>query len=279
MLRISIKPTTFSILPIQDGQNNYIDIQADVNSKKALAQHTALEKSFKAMITYTIEKPVKPLPDVVFIANGGLCLPLPKPTILLPNMKFPQRKEELPYLKAIYNDLGIDTIEFPGNEPFEGQAELKWFHNGKKAICGYGFRSTKKTFDTINTLFKKLFKDPPELLVVHLKCADYYHLDVAMLEFDNKCVVHKRAFSDESVKRMREFLGKDNVFIIDTKDSFCLNAVVDGDRLITHMLNKEDKEFLEGVTKKKIHMVDTSEFEKSGGSVRCMTLDVFAGKL
>lgn len=279
MLRISIKPTTFSILPIQDGQNNYIDVQADVNSKKALTQHTALEKSFKAMITYTIETPTKPLPDVVFIANGGLCLPLPKPTILLPNMKYSQRKEELPYLKAIYKDLGIDTMEFPGNEPFEGQAELKWFHNGTKAICGYGFRSTKKTFDTINTLFKKLFKEQPELLVVHLKSADYYHLDVAMLEFDNKCVVHKRAFSDESVKRMREFLGKDNVFIIDTKDSFCLNAVVDGDRLITHMLNKEDREFLEGVTKKKIHMVDTSEFEKSGGSVRCMTLDVFTGKL
>ena len=276
MLRISIKPTTFSILPIQDGQNNYIDIQVDVDKKKATSQHIALEKSFKTMITYTIERPVKPLPDVVFIANGGLCLPLPKPLILLPNMKYPQRKEELPYLKAIYEDLGIDTMEFPGNEPFEGQAELKWFHNGTKAICGYGFRSTKKAFDTINKLFKKLFKNPPELLILPLKSADYYHLDVAMLEFDNKCVIHKRAFSEESVKRMREFLGKDNVYIIDTKDSFCLNAVVDGNRLITHMLNKEDKEFLEAVTKKKIHMVDTSEFEKSGGSVRCMTLDVFS---
>ena len=51
--------------------------------------------------------------------------------------------------------------------------------------------------------------------------------------------------------------------------------MVDGDRLITHMLTAPLKAHLEKITGKKIHMVDTSEFEKSGGSVRCMTLDVF----
>jgi N-dimethylarginine dimethylaminohydrolase len=50
--------------------------------------------------------------------------------------------------------------------------------------------------------------------------------------------------------------------------------VVDGNRLITHSLTPDLKAELESITKKKIHMVDTSEFEKSGGSVRCMTLDI-----
>ena len=284
MIRLCIKPTTFSILPIQDKQNPYIDIHYKLNQKKLLKDHLRLEKAFESSITYTIKNPENPedsLPDIVFTANGGLCLPrLPKPIILLPNMKYQQRKEELPYLKAIFKDLALKTIDFPGTEPFEGQAELKWFHGGRKAICGYGHRSTKKTFEILNAFFKKLYGahnlEPPELLIIPLKSADYYHLDVAMLEFDDsKCIVHKRAFSDESVRKIKTFLGQSAVNIIDTEDSFCLNAVVDGNRLITHMLKEPLKKQLEKITGKKIHMIDTSEFEKSGGSVRCMTLDIF----
>jgi N-dimethylarginine dimethylaminohydrolase len=56
----------------------------------------------------------------------------------------------------------------------------------------------------------------------------------------------------------------------------CLNAVVDGFNLITHKINDSTmKSFLERITNRKIIEVDTSEFEKSGGSVRCMTLDKY----
>jgi N-dimethylarginine dimethylaminohydrolase len=282
MLRIHIKPTTFDVFPFQDGQNKYIDHTVHINKKKALEQHKNLVKSFKNSITYTIEDPVDLLTDIVFTANAGLCLPrLPKPILILPYMKYQQRKDELKYLEEIYKNIHLQTVQFPGNQsaPFEGQAELKWFYGGTRAICGYGHRSTKKSFEIINTLLKKIYKshklEPPELLVVKLESPDYYHLDVGMLEFDDKkCIVHKKAFSEASVKKIRAFLGEENVTVIDTTDSFCLNSVVDGDKLITHMLKAPLKSQLEKITNKKIHMVDTSEFEKSGGSVRCMTLDI-----
>jgi N-dimethylarginine dimethylaminohydrolase len=55
-----------------------------------------------------------------------------------------------------------------------------------------------------------------------------------------------------------------------------LNSVVDGDNLITHKLkNVGIKNTLEKITGKQVVQVDTTEFEKSGGSVRCMTLDIF----
>jgi len=278
MLRICIRPTTFTITPIQDKQNPYIDIDMNVNMKKALKQHSDLVKAFKNVDVFTVQ-PIDSIPDIVFTANGGLSLPrLNEPLIILPYMKYPQRQNELKYLKNIFD---YKTIDFPGSSdaPFEGQAELKWFHGGLKAVCGYGHRSTKKTFSIANKLFKKIYKEhnlpPPELLVIPLKSADYYHLDVAMLEFDDtKCIVHRNAFSMESIKKLKNFLGASNVFVIDTDDSFCLNAVVDGSTLVTHKLTKELKKELEQITSKKIRMVDTSEFEKSGGSVRCMTLDI-----
>jgi N-dimethylarginine dimethylaminohydrolase len=97
-----------------------------------------------------------------------------------------------------------------------------------------------------------------------------------MLEFnDDSCIVHRKAFSEESIQKIRDFLGPSKVNLIDTADSMCLNAVVDGKNLVTHKLtDKAMKKVLEEITGLRIREVDVSEFEKSGGSVRCMTLDL-----
>lgn len=281
--RLLIKPQTFNIYKYQKNQNPYIDIHHQVKTNKVMTQHNNLENVYSNKLSFEIEKPEYNLPDIVFVANGGLSLPRIPNTIILPYMKYQQRKEELEYLEKIYKSINLNIIRFPGSDsaPFEGQAELKWFYNGRKAICGYGHRSTKETFDIIEKLFNKLYIEhnlsPPELLVLPLESPDYYHLDVAMLEFDDsKCVVHKKAFSEDSINKMKKFLGKENVHVISTNDKMCLNAVVDSNKLVTHKIaDLYIKSFLERITKKQILEVDTTEFEKSGGSVRCMTLDLF----
>ena len=284
MKRLLIEPSTFKVLPIQDKQNPYIDIDHVFDRTKVAAQHKALMAAIKkdTGIVYQLPTTKVPLPDIVFVANGGLSLPrLPKPLVLLPHMKWPQRKAELPFLREMFRTLGIATIPFPTQEPFEGQAELKWFDGGRKAVGAYGFRSTHQAFRDLEVLFKKLYTDPPQILVLPLKSADYYHLDVAMLEYGHdhrvvdKCIVHRGAFSPDSIKKLKAFLGADNVTVIETTDSFCLNAFVDGGNLITHKITDPNaKAVLERKTGRRVIEVDTSEFEKSGGSVRCMTLDL-----
>jgi N-dimethylarginine dimethylaminohydrolase len=70
------------------------------------------------------------------------------------------------------------------------------------------------------------------------------------------------------------------ITLIDTEDPFCLNSIIDGDHLLTHVLNNNElKEFLEHKTGKKVIELDTSEFEKSGGSVRCLVFDVHDPRL
>jgi N-dimethylarginine dimethylaminohydrolase len=277
-LRLLIKPSTFEILGIQKGQNNYIEYPEPKGriTKKALAQHSELVKSVKGALVYEIQgNPT--LPDIVFVANGGFRL-WGIPLVILPNMKYQQRKDELPYLKGILQDIGINTVEFPSSEPFEGQAEAKWFHGGKLLVCGYGHRSTKKSFKVLGEMLKTIYEAngvaAPKLLILPLESADYYHLDVAMLEFGDSCIIHKRAFSPASIRKLKAALGSSNVHIIDTKDSFCLNAVVQGDELLTHILKDDVKKQLEDITGLKVVQNDTSVFEKSGGSVRCMILDL-----
>jgi N-dimethylarginine dimethylaminohydrolase len=279
MLRLTIEPNTFHLYDYQHKENVYVDASKEINTQKAYEQFANLTKAFHNVVSYTVENPQDDLSDIVFVANGGLCIPGIPNTIILPHMKYKHRKKELMYLQKMYEDLGLHTIPFPAAF-FEGQAEIKWFHGGSKAICGYGFRATKKAFAVLQKLLDSLYKHhglpPPELLVVPLASADYYHLDVAMLEFnDDSCVVHRKAFSEESINKIRDFLGTSKVHIIDTEDTLCLNAVVDGKNLVTHKFtDKAVKKVLEGVTGLRIREVDVSEFEKSGGSVRCMTLDL-----
>ena len=285
MIRVLIDASSFEILPIQHGQNPYINIgyHAEDNEGKIRSQHQHVVEAYDhtPVVLGTIPPRHCHLPDIVFLANGGLSLPrLRNPLILMPNMKYQQRRDELPYLKRMYHRMGLKTVDYPGYEPFEGQAELKWFHGGRRAICGYGFRATKKSFEELDRFFERLYgKDKkPELLVIRLISPDYYHLDVAMLEFDDaKCVIHRHAVTPASLRRIQRFLGDQNVTVLDTSDSFCLNAVVDGPNLLTHkMRDPKVRPLLERITGRRVKEINTSEFEKSGGSVRCMTLDVHA---
>ena len=282
MLRILIDPLAFSIHSFQKGENPYIH---DLSTNKTVAhsQHEALKKRFKKMVCFRIEKTedFKHLSDMVFAANSGLYLPrLPSPIVLLPNMKYEHRKKELPYLREMYRQLHIRTLDFPTADPFEGQAELKWFHNGTKALCGYGYRSTLQACKVIQTLFQNLYTsfglEPPTILMLPLASDKFYHLDLAILEFqETDCIIHKKAFSPKSVAKLQKFLGKGHVHMIDTEDAFSLNAVIDGDNLITHkMSDPKVQPILESLTKKRVIQTDVSEFELSGGSVRCLTMDI-----
>lgn len=286
-MHVCIKPTTFDLLDIQDGQNPYIDVKHKLDNKLVAKQHLNLVKALTStleageqVVDYSLPTISKKLPDIVFIANGGLSLPrLPHPLILLPSMKFAQRQAEIPYLQGMYRKLGLPTIDFPGKEVFEGQAELKWFFGGNLAVCGPGFRSSRASFKVLKDFFDYIYGihgiDPPRLLITPLISANYYHLDVAMLEVDDRtCIVHKRAMSAESIAALRQ--AGLTVHVINTKDSFCLNAVLSNGCLITHRLSEAGLgaklKTLTGTHR--LIEVDTSEFEKSGGSVRCMTLTI-----
>jgi N-dimethylarginine dimethylaminohydrolase len=275
MIRLLISPSSFEILPFQTGQNPYLHHQP-INPTKAHSQHSRLVNALSAVLCPLPKLPY-PLPDIVFMANSGLSLPrLRAPLILLPRMKFLHRQQELPLLKQLFHRLGVPTMDYPGVEPFEGQAELQWFDGGRKAVCGYGFRSTKQTCAELDRLFTTLYgKEKPKLLCLKLASAEFYHLDVAMLQYDNQCIVHRRAFSDTSLRKLERFLGKQNVTVLETPDRFCLNAIVDGARLITHKLTDPLlKPWLHRLTSRTVHEIDATEFEKSGGSVRCLVLDV-----
>jgi len=281
MYHITIRPDTFLVNERVVNQNPYIPSDyKKVNHKLALEQHKYAVDQLGRNVNYVLEKTKDFIPDIVFVANGGLSLPrLPESVVILPWMKFEQRRNELKYLKEIYDDLHIKTIEFPGNlhAPFEGAAEAKWFNNGELLIMAYGHRSTKETVKHMRTLLNNIYTsyglEPPRVISFPLQSPEYYHLDIAMLEISqSECIIHKDAIKMKDLQRITKYI---DVNPIETDDKFCLNAICEGTDLITHKLKSKTRKILETITGRNIIECDTSEFEKSGGSVRCMVLDIY----
>lgn len=281
--RILIEPSTFEIVHGLEKENPYMDLTHPLNKEKVYRSFHELVDAIKpAPSIFSIPKSAA-VPDIVFLASAGLSLPrLPEPVVVLPWMKYEHRRAELPYIVSMFQTLGVRCIPFPGGDdaPFEGQPDAKWFHGGSKLICGYGYRSTRKTFRILESLVREIYLSygvaPPEFHVFKKQHFDFYHLDIGMFEYNQSSVImHSHLFSAEDKTRLRCLLGADNVHIIRSRDLFCLNAVDCGSYVVCHELEPGVAAYLRKHTGKRLRQIDMTEFQKSGGSVRCLVFDIY----
>jgi N-dimethylarginine dimethylaminohydrolase len=260
----TIRPTHFSVVPSK--QNPYLN--ADVDWELAQRQHAALMKALGDPPTFESEINAR---DSVFVANSGLSLPRLPPTFVLSKMKYAQRRLETPLVASILKK--IKLVEFPGPDPFEGEGECCWFHGGRLLVVGYGQRSTRRSVQVLDDLLRRVYSaegvTPPIVLGVKLISPFFYHLDLAMLPVsDTEALFNPAAFHDLDALR-------DHIQLIPfkTDDPFVLNSVFFGKKLITHKLDAKTRRQLQKYGK--VVEVDVSEFEKAGGSVRCMVCHLF----
>jgi len=248
----------------------HITIQLTDN-KKAAAEHKNLVSQLSKDYNYTISRTKDDIANIVFASGCGLSLPrLPEPVIVLPWT--PTNGIELTYLKDIYADLKIRTIMFPGSSeaPYEGASESKFFYNGSLLVLGTNKETAHRMRLLLNDIYTSYGLEPPHIIKLHPL---YSYLDCAMLEVNqDTCIVQKNALLLKDVAKLKKHM---TVHVIDDEDKYCLNSIVDGDNLITHPLNPQTRAMLQQLTKKKIIECDVSEFEKAGGSVRCLVLDVY----
>jgi N-dimethylarginine dimethylaminohydrolase len=281
--RVLIEPSIFDIRPELETINPYMDTSHPLNKTKVTKSWNILVDTIKPKpAIFSLPKTAN-VPDIVFIASAGLSLPrLPEPVVILPWMKYAHRRAELPYICSMLQTLGIRAVPFPGDAsaPFEGQPDAKWFHDGATLVCGYGYRSSRKSFrilkHLLDTIYGSYGVEPPQVHVFKKQHFDFYHLDIGMFEYNQTaCIIHDYLFSTEDKARLRRLLGAKNVHVFRSEDTFALNAIDCGSYMICHELNRDDAEFLRTHTGKRLHQIDMSEFQKSGGSVRCLVFDVY----
>lgn len=206
--------------------------------------------------------PIEGLPDMVFTANGGLVI---DDKVALPTFRAPDRQPETPHFKDWFEQQGIKEFLTPKYD-FEGEGDaLVW---NDTVFAGYPWRSDKPVHQELAKFFDK------RIISLQLADARFYHLDTCLsIVRQDTVAVWPKAFNEESLATIRASVPT----VLEASDedalAYGLNAMSDGQNIV---LSDKASGLIEqyrhrGMT---VHPTPISEFQKSGGGVKCLTLEL-----
>lgn len=248
-----------------DGSLNRVD------RPRARSQWEALRRTYESLGFPVDVVPAQPgLPDMVFAANQSLCGRRGDgaPGALMSNMNAPERRAEVDFFRQFLCRRGCVVGDVPreavGSQ--EGNGDFLW-HPGRRHLhAGFGPRTTRAAVDAVAAWF-----DVP-VTAYELANPVFYHLDTALAPLDERrALVAAAAFTADGLAAVRRaFPGAIVVPEADAAVAFACNAhCPDGRNVIIDQTATATVRLLESAGFR-VHLVDTSEFRKAGGSVFCL---------
>lgn len=247
--------------------NPWMHIQNRVEAEKAGREFQQLKKLYQQLAVRILELPQeKGLPDMVFAANYGYPV---GGTFIQSNFKFRQRRKESEFARLFFEkQLGKKVYSLPNDIFFEGQGDL--LTDGNRYFFGWGKRSSPLAKAYLEDFLRQ------EIVDFELVNPYYYHLDTCFAPIGNESVViNTESFTKNSLSKVYQYFS--DVIIANKQDNQVLacNLVVVGRNIIIgkgismDLRNAlEDRRFT-------VHELEMGEFLKSGGSVKCLSLEVF----
>jgi N-dimethylarginine dimethylaminohydrolase len=252
----------------------YFDIEYEINpwmhttdqpaEDTAASQWQKLYKIYTEHLGWHVEliEPVKGLPDMVFATD---CCLLIDGRAVLSSFRYPERQPETDHFEKHLRELGFNNLKHASSF-FEGGGDtLKY---GDKIIAGYGFRSDRAAHDELAEYFDRE--------VISLKIVDprFYHLDTSLAVLSDDTVAYFPGAIDQ---QSRQLLKSKVPNLIEASEEeaigFGLNAVSDGQTIIC---SDESTSLMEKYRSAGFKVIGTPilEFRKSGGGVKCLTLEL-----
>ncbi len=227
--------------------------------------------------------PVSKLPDIIYTANAALFLPnLPIPVTIISRMLRVHRQPEEAAWSSYMNSLPIRTIKFPSKPGayFEGEGDVVFTPDLQKMFCGYGIRSSKKGISLLKVIVEEEYKkqsSKPEFYQIKLINPKYFHIDLCFRPLMNNCaLIRRNAIAPKSIKLIETMYEIDRLIDVDDNEPFACNGlVINNHYLCSNGISAKTIKSIEKLSKMKVETVPLTEFEKGGGSLKCMILTVF----
>jgi N-dimethylarginine dimethylaminohydrolase len=261
MARLLMCPPTY--YNIEYEINPWMSRLKAAHADTARAQWENLHQTLSRDCGVAVElvEPVQGLPDLVFTANAGLVF---NGSVILSRFRFPVRSGEEPVFAAWFRMHGLSVLELPPDTFFEGAGDALWC--GRQLFAGYHFRSEISSHAAIGDVIGQ------RVLSLQLVDPRYYHLDTCFCPLsDGSAIWYPPAF-DAYARRVVEQHIAHRIEVSDhDAGRFGCNAVcVDRHVVVsagcTRLMNDlSDAGFI-------CHPVNLSEYLKSGGSAKCLTL-------
>jgi len=208
--------------------------------------------------------PVPGLPDMVFAANAGTVVDA---QALIARFRNQERMAETSHYLEWFRSHGFPnaTVATLVNE---GEGDL--LVAGERILAGHGFRTEWLAHEEVRHHFGRR--------VIGLELVDprFYHLDTALAVLDDETgeiMYYPPAFSPRSQDALAEFYPDAILATEDDATALGLNAVSDGHNVLlaaaaTGLAARLQEHGFRPVP------LDLSEFLKSGGGIKCCTLEL-----
>jgi N-dimethylarginine dimethylaminohydrolase len=199
---------------------------------------------------------------MVFAANGATVL---NDRVLVARYRYPQRTAEAPAYRDWFVDHGFDTVLEP---EFTNEGQGDYLFDGHRLLAGTGFRTDRLS----HAEAQELFGCP--VLSLTLVDSRFYHLDTALAVLAaGQIMYYPQAFSPGSQQVLRRLYPDAILAGAADAEAFGLNAVSDGQNVVLPQTATGIIEVLRDRGYRPIG-VDVSELHKSGGAVKCCTLEL-----
>lgn len=206
-------------------------------------------------------------PDLVFTANAGLPLAREK-KFILSNFKYLERQGEKPIDRTWFERAGWTCIELPYETFFEGAGDAL-FDSDDRLWTGYGHRSS----ETAAAQLARYIETP--IYRLKLTAPRYYHLDTCFCPLSSGHALYlPEAFDGDARALLAKHFGSKLIALTpDEGLQFCANAVCVGQKVVMNRATPRLENLLGDIG---FEVLETplSEFIKSGGGVKCLTLSL-----
>lgn len=253
----------------------YFDIEYEINpwmhvgekvvKDKAYEVYNELKRVYQFLPVELFEmEPVSGLPDMVYMADSGH---VQGDTFIRANFRYPERRPEAFALaRWMQEKFNFKVAELPEGIFFEGHGDFVPARD--VYFMGWGKRSMREAIPYLDK-----YLDKP-LIGLELIDPYYYHLDTcfSVLTAD-AAVINQASFKPEGLREIhRHFKKVIEASTLDHQVLGCNLVVVDNHIIVAQGITAGlRKEFTDlGFT---IHEIDTTEYRKGGGSVKCMSFE------
>jgi N-dimethylarginine dimethylaminohydrolase len=244
--------------------NPWMNIRVGSDSQLARRQWTALVEALESLeVAVELLEPVPRLPDLVFTANAGLIF---RDVFVSSRFRYGVRQGEAPVFEAWARTRGFEVVGLPEGHNFEGAGDALFC--GETLIAGYRFRSDVRSHQWIGQQLGV------EVLPLELIDPRFYHLDTCFCPLaPDLALYYPGAFDEYGCSVLRDRVANLVEVAVEEAISFSCNAVVVGKSVI---VNQGAPKLAALLTELgfDVRPLGFSEFIKSGGSAKCLTLRV-----
>lgn len=251
--------------------NPWMDPSRPTDAGLALRQWQTLHDTYISL-GHDVElvEPEPGLPDMVFTANAGLVI---DGVAYGASFRYPERAGEVPWFDAWFRSRGFEVVHL--SETFEGEGDSRLV--GDVILAGMGFRSSAASHRELAAATGR------EVVSLRLVDPRFYHLDTALAVLDpvqGPGGVEKAniaylpdAFDDAGRGLLAERFP--DAILIDAADGDVLgaNVISDGLNVVVSPRAAGFQDQLRG-RGYNVVTVDMSELLKSGGGIKCCTLEL-----